>query len=114
VFQGGSLWAGVVSGGISQVQDTTDLTKGKMDKKEYTVQTAENVTSAFGVMAGVEYGALLGTTVMPGIGTAVGAVIGGVLGDRVGRLVGHQTGNAIVNNRIMQNGVKSITQEDNV
>jgi outer membrane lipoprotein SlyB len=108
MFQGASLWAGMLSGGLSQLKDTTAVTKGQMDKKEFAIQTTENVTSALGVMAGVEYGAVLGTTILPGIGTAVGAVLGGVLGDRVGRVVGHQAGNAICNNPTVQNTIQSM------
>jgi outer membrane lipoprotein SlyB len=102
MFQGGSLWAGVATGAMSQFQDTRKLTQGAIDRTEYAVQTAENVTGALGVMAGIEYGAMLGTTLMPGVGTAVGAVLGGVFGDKIGRAVGQQTGNAILNNRVVK------------
>ncbi|GAA3406933.1 glycine zipper domain-containing protein [Paenibacillus hodogayensis] len=106
MLQGGSLWAGLASGAMSQFQDTKNLNQGNIDRTEYAVQTASNVTGAVGVMAGVEYGALLGTSVMPGIGTAVGAVIGGVLGDRLGRVVGRQTGSALVQSDIVKNIVQ--------
>jgi phage tail tape-measure protein len=104
--------AGLLSGGISQLQDTTAVTKGQMGKKEYAIQTTENVTGAVGVMAGIEYGAVLGTSVLPGIGTAVGAVVGGMLGDRVGRLVGHQTGSFICNNPVVQNTMQPMANAE--
>ncbi|KIL41262.1 hypothetical protein SD70_08415 [Gordoniibacillus kamchatkensis] len=100
MFQGGSLWAGLASGAMSQFQDTKNFTQGSLDRNEYAVKTATNVTGAVGVMAGVEYGALLGTSMLPGIGTAAGAIVGGLLGDRVGRMLGQQTGNAIFNGMI--------------
>jgi outer membrane lipoprotein SlyB len=108
MLQGGSLWAGILSGGLSQLKDTNAVSKGEMDKKEYAIQTTENVTGAIGIMAGIEYGAVLGTSVLPGIGTAVGAVIGGVLGDRFGRVVGHQAGSAICNNPLVQKTLQPI------
>lgn len=92
MFQGGSLWSGLLTGTMSQIQDTKQLRQGGMAKNEYAVHTARNVTGALGVMAGVEYGAILGTTVMPGVGTVVGSVIGGLLGDKIGRTVGSQAG----------------------
>lgn len=110
MFQGGSLWAGLISGGISQLQDTKSLQQGEIGKKEYTVQTAENVTGAVGVMAGVEYGAVLGSAVMPGIGTAVGAVLGGVLGNKVGRIVGSQAGTMLSQNRLVNKAVEPVEQ----
>lgn len=61
-----------------------------------------NVSSALGVMAGIEYGAALGSTVLPGIGTAVGSVVGGLLGDRVGRFIGQQTGKIVYNQQIVK------------
>jgi len=95
MFQGSSLWAGLASGVLSQIQHTRDLTQGNMDRTKYAVHTAGNVTGAVGVMAGVEYGALLGTSVLPGVGTAIGAVVGAVVGDKVGRAIGHRTGEAV-------------------
>jgi phage tail tape-measure protein len=110
-FSGGSLWGGLISGGLSQLQDTNALKEGQIDKKTYAVQTTENVTGAFGVMAGIEYGAILGTTIMPGVGTVLGSVVGGLLGDRVGRTVGHRAGSSLINSRMMQN--KLGTTQDN-
>ncbi|MFD1773342.1 hypothetical protein [Paenibacillus rhizophilus] len=110
MFQGGSLWAGLLSAGMSQFQDTKSLQQGQMGKKEYTAQTVENVTGAVGVMAGVEYGAVLGSTVLPGVGTVVGAVLGGVLGDRVGRVVGGQAGSMISKNPLVNKVVEPVNE----
>lgn len=107
MLQGGSLWAGLISGGISQIQDTRSLTQGQMDKKEFAVKTSGNVTGAFGVMAGIEYGAILGSSVLPGAGTVIGAAVGGLLGNRLGQTIGVQAGNAIVNNSL----VNQVTQK---
>ncbi|NOV04341.1 hypothetical protein [Paenibacillus planticolens] len=110
MLQGGSLWAGLISGGISEIQDVKNLSNGQMDKKEFTVKTAGNVTGAVGVMAGIEYGAMLGTTVLPGVGTVVGSVVGGILGNSLGQRLGTQAGNAIVHNRFITNMAKPVTQ----
>lgn len=107
MFQGGSLWGGLVSGGLSQIQDTNALKEGQINKKQYAVQTTENVTGAFGIMAGIEYGAFLGTSIMPGVGTVLGSVVGGLLGDRLGRNVGQLAGTSIVNSRMIRNTVES-------
>ncbi|AIQ12038.1 hypothetical protein [Paenibacillus durus] len=110
MFQGGSLWAGLLAGGMSQLQDTKSLQQGQLSKKEYTAHTVENVTGAVGVMAGVEYGAVLGSTVMPGVGTVVGAMLGGVLGDRVGRVVGGQAGSMISRNPLVNKAAEPIKE----
>lgn len=98
MFQGGSLWAGLLTGAMSQVQDTKNLRSGQLSRNEYAVQTTENVTGAVGVMAGVEYGAILGTSVFPGVGTVVGSVVGGLLGDKLGRTIGTRAGSMIFSN----------------
>jgi outer membrane lipoprotein SlyB len=103
MLQGGSLWAGVISVGMTQIQDTRNFSNGQISKKEYALKTTGNVTGAFGLMAGVEYGALLGTSLLPGVGTVVGSVLGGLIGDRLGRRIGVQAGNALVSNPILMN-----------
>jgi outer membrane lipoprotein SlyB len=99
MFRGGSLWAGVVSGGVSQFQDTRALANGEMKKSEFAANTATNVTGAVGVMAGIEYGAMLGTSLLPGIGTVAGTIIGGMIGNQVGRVVGSQASGMMFQNR---------------
>jgi outer membrane lipoprotein SlyB len=110
IFQGGSLWGGLVSGGISQLKDTQSLTSGQIDKSQYAVQTSENVTGAIGVMAGMEYGAILGTTILPGVGTVVGSICGGLLGHTVGRKVGNEAGKRLVNHRITKSVTKTLDE----
>ncbi|WCN36567.1 hypothetical protein [Aneurinibacillus uraniidurans] len=102
MFRGTSLWAGVISGGLSQWENTRQLQSGSMSGTQYAAHTTKNVGVALGVMAGIEYGAILGTTIFPGVGTVVGSVVGGLLGDRVGRTVGMQAGNLVFNNSVME------------
>lgn len=102
MFRGTSLWAGVISGGLSQWEDTRHLQSGSMSGMQYAANTTKNVGVALGVMAGIEYGAILGTSIFPGVGTVVGSVVGGLIGDRVGRTVGMQTGNLVFNNSVME------------
>lgn len=102
MLQGGSLWGGIISGGVSQLQSTRSLMSGEMNKSEYAVKSSENVTGAVGVMAGIEYGALVGSALMPGVGTVVGSVVGGLLGDSLGRRVGGQAGKLLVRNRFTE------------
>lgn len=103
MFRGASLWAGIISGGLSQVEDTNHFRKGEMTTTQYAAHTTKNVTMAVGVMAGIEYGAVLGSALLPGVGTIVGSVVGGLVGDRVGRMVGMEAGNLMFNNRVMNN-----------
>jgi outer membrane lipoprotein SlyB len=103
MLQGGSLWGGLISGGMTQLQDTISLTKGQMDNKNYMVHTSGNLTGALGVMAGIEYGAILGTSLLPGVGTVLGSVVGGLLGNSVGQAVGMQAGNSLLNNGLISN-----------
>jgi outer membrane lipoprotein SlyB len=106
MLQGGSLWGGIIAGGLTQLQDTVNLTKGRMDTKQFTVKTTGNVTGAFGVMAGIEFGAILGTSLLPGVGTVVGSVVGGLLGNSLGQAIGTQAGNVLVNNPLLNNVTK--------
>ncbi|MEW9670153.1 hypothetical protein [Ammoniphilus sp. 3BR4] len=98
-----SLWAGAISGGMSQWEDTKAYRSGHLTGNQYAAHTTKNVTGAVGIMAGIEYGAIMGTSLLPGIGTIVGSIVGGLLGDRLGRTVGMQAGNILFNNRAMMN-----------
>jgi hypothetical protein len=65
MFEGISVLAGLLFGGIKQYQDTKSLNHGEMYREKYAVETTENVTGGVGVWAGVEYGGMLGTTLLP-------------------------------------------------
>jgi phage tail tape-measure protein len=103
MFNGVPLWAGVISGGLAQLKDTQAMTSGHMCKKEYAIQTSKNVTGSLGLMAGIEYGAILGTTILPGPGTIIGSLIGSMVGNWLGNTVGHQAGHIIFNNQMLHN-----------
>jgi outer membrane lipoprotein SlyB len=111
MFEGISVLVGLLFGGVKQYQDTKSLNHGEKNRKKYAVETTENVTGGVGVWAGVEYGGMLGTTLLPGFGTVAGAVLGGVLGARVGTVVGHQAGSAVFNQRSSNNMTDSASQE---
>jgi outer membrane lipoprotein SlyB len=110
----GALWAGVISGLVTQVCDTVALCKGKMEKKEYALQTAENVSSAVGITMGVEYGAMLGSAVFPGVGTAIGSIVGGIVGDQLGRYVGHHTGKIVYNQPVVKVKAENVSVINNM
>lgn len=107
MFEGGSLWAGILTGTVAQLQDTFAFTNGKMKSNEYAVTTTKNATMALGTMAGVEAGAVLGSAVMPGFGTMIGSIVGGMVGDRVGAYVGTQAGHLAFQN-LGQNNAQPI------
>lgn len=112
MFRGVSLWTGILSGGVNQIQDTKSYNNGQMNRNDYAVHTAKNVTEAIGVMAGIEYGAILGTTMLPGIGTIAGSILGFFVGDRLGSYVGLQAGNIIFNKKLFPN-IKETIQNNN-
>jgi outer membrane lipoprotein SlyB len=111
MLEGISVLAGLLFGGAKQFQDTKSLNQGEIYRKKYKVETTENVTGGVGVWAGVEYGGMLGTTLLPGFGTVAGAVLGGVLGAKVGTAVGHQAGNAVFNKGKSSNMLDSTSHE---
>jgi outer membrane lipoprotein SlyB len=95
MYKGALFWSGVLSGGISQIEDTRSYMKGDLTTQDFGVHTTRNVTGAIGIMAGMEYGAMLGSAVLPGIGTIVGSILGFMVGNRVGSYAGHQVGNVV-------------------
>jgi outer membrane lipoprotein SlyB len=111
MFEGISVLAGLLFGGARQYQDTRSLNQGEIRRKEYAVETTENVTGGLGVWAGVEYGGMLGTTVLPGFGTVAGAVLGGLLGAKVGTTIGHQAGSAVFNQGKSNHNTESTSHE---
>jgi phage tail tape-measure protein len=101
MFKGASLWAGLMSGAMAQLKDTYAMTSGNMNKKEYAIQTSKNLTGSIGVMAGIEYGAILGSSILPGPGTFIGALIGSMVGNWIGNYAGHYAGHIVFNNQIV-------------
>jgi phage tail tape-measure protein len=97
MFSKGTLWAGAISGGINQIRGSRDYTGGKINASEYVAHTTTNVSETLGLMAGLEYGAMLGSSLIPGVGSILGTIVGGILGDRLGNVVGVQVGNAFIN-----------------
>ncbi len=86
---------GAISGGVKQLKDSAAYGKKDVDGAQYASRTTQNLTEAFGLMAGLEYGAVLGSAVLPGIGTFAGTVLGAVVGERLGRSVGEEVGKSI-------------------
>ena len=105
MFKGSSLWGGLISGAMAQIQDTYIMTSGRMNKKEYAIQTSKNLTGSIGVMAGIEYGAILGSTIFPGPGTVIGALIGSMVGDRLGNYAGYHVGHIVFDNQMIHNAL---------
>lgn len=96
MFSKGTLLAGAISGGINQIRGSREYTSGKIDGNEYVAHTTTNVTETIGLMAGFEYGAILGASLIPGVGAIIGTIVGGLLGDRLGNVVGVQLGSAFI------------------
>jgi outer membrane lipoprotein SlyB len=109
----GTVWAGVFAGAITQISDTLQYLNGKSNKKDYTIHTIGNVVSSLGVMAGIEYGALIGTAVFPGAGTVTGSILGGVIGEYLGRSIGHHTGNIVHRKQIVKVSGEHVTVTNN-
>ncbi|WP_026695710.1 hypothetical protein [Peribacillus kribbensis] len=97
MFRGGTLWAGIISCGLDQFRVSRAAANGNLTKQQYAVNTAKNITGSIGLMAGLEYGAILGSAVMPGVGTLVGSFVGSVIGNRMGSSAGYHAGNYLLN-----------------
>ena len=96
MFSKGTLFAGAISGGINQIRGSREYTGGKISSNEYVAHTTTNVSETIGLMAGLEYGAILGSSLIPGVGSLIGTILGGIIGDRLGNVVGIQVGNAFI------------------
>ncbi len=97
-----TIWTGAIFGALTQVSDTIKYMKGNINRREYSINTFGNVVSSLGLMAGIEYGAIIGSVVFPGAGTVAGSILGGFIGDYFGRHVGHHTGNIIHKEQIVK------------
>ncbi|WP_338752290.1 hypothetical protein [Bacillus sp. FJAT-52991] len=98
MFHRSSIIGGVLSGALSQIQDTRSLNQGHLSRKDYAVCTTQNITGTFGIMAGMEYGGAVGSSLLPGVGSILGMTVGGIIGDRIGSYVGRQAGHMIFHN----------------
>ncbi|WP_282936280.1 hypothetical protein [Paenibacillus sp. RC67] len=110
MLQGGSLWGGLIAGSLSEINDIKSLSNGQLNKKDFAVKTTGNVTGALGVMAGIEYGAIVGTSIFPGVGTVIGSAVGGIMGNMLGQTIGVKAGNAFVNHPLVNNMTQTVTQ----
>ncbi|CAA7600458.1 Hypothetical protein DEACI_1111 [Acididesulfobacillus acetoxydans] len=98
----GTLWAGVISAGFALWRDAGAHRSGRLDDREYAVHTTSDLTSALGLMAGFEYGACLGSAIVPGAGAVIGTILGGIVGDRLGQALGQGAGSALFPERSPQ------------
>ncbi|WP_416825266.1 hypothetical protein [Ectobacillus polymachus] len=107
MLKSASLWSGIIAGGISQMKDTKAMSDGLLSKKRYAVHTSKNVVGSVGIAAGIEYGALVGTSILPGVGTIIGSIVGGMVGDGLGSYLGMQTGELLfgMNERTQENTI---------
>lgn len=71
-------YLGGIAGGISAIKGGIDLYQGFTTEDE-TVAQAKKTSGAF-ALSGVGTGALIGSLILPGVGTAIGAGIGGIAG----------------------------------
>jgi outer membrane lipoprotein SlyB len=108
MFSKGTLWAGAISGGITQIKGSREYTSGKINANEYVAHTTTNVSETIGLMAGLEYGAILGASLIPGVGSIIGTILGGILGDRLGNVVGTQVGNVFINHEMLGGNVQKL------
>ncbi|TYR80257.1 hypothetical protein FZC66_14105 [Priestia megaterium] len=98
MFHRTSIIGGVLTGAFSQFQDTRAFRQDLMSRKDYAVCTTQNITGAIGIMAGLEYGAILGSSLLPGVGSFLGMAAGGIVGDRIGSYIGRQAGTMVFHN----------------
>jgi len=54
MFSKGTLWAGAISSGITQIKGSQEYTSGKINSKEYVANTTTNVSETIGLMAGLD------------------------------------------------------------
>lgn len=92
MFSRGTLWAGAISGGVALLRDAGAHRSGELSDRNYALHTTANLTSTLGLMAGFEYGAYLGSALLPGAGAVIGTILGGIVGDRLGQAVGQESG----------------------
>ncbi|MDD1515355.1 hypothetical protein [Priestia megaterium] len=95
MYKGSYFWSGILSGGISQIEDMRLYMKGDLTAKDLGVNTTRNVTGTVGIIAGMEYGAVIGSAVLPGVGTILGSIVGFMIGNRAGSYAGYQVGNMV-------------------
>ncbi|SPF49534.1 conserved hypothetical protein [Candidatus Desulfosporosinus infrequens] len=105
MFSKSTLWAGAISGGITQIKGSRGYTSGRINANQYVAHTTTNVSETIGLMAGLEYGAILGSSLIPGVGSIIGTILGGILGDRLGNVVGTQVGNALINQENLDSSI---------
>ncbi|MBP0725327.1 hypothetical protein J5Y03_09000 [Bacillus sp. RG28] len=109
MHKGFIVWSAAFSGGLTLIQDLILLKNGKINNRELGVHTTRNVTETVGAVAGIEYGAMLGTSLLPGVGTIVGGFVGYVVGSRVGQTVGNGASNILFPNK---NDIRQLEYND--
>ena len=77
---GSNVPAGMVSFGVATYGSVVDFAQGKIDASELAYDLGNGAIGVSGSMIGSQYGAALGTMIMPGVGTVAGGLVGGMVG----------------------------------
>ncbi len=56
LFSSGTWMAGAITGGLRQLKDTSAYGQGYLNGNRYASRTTHNLTEAFGLMAGLDFG----------------------------------------------------------
>jgi hypothetical protein len=76
----GSAPVAIATGAFEVGADVVRFAQGKIDGDELAGAAGKTVVRTGATWAGAEGGALIGSAILPGVGTVVGGVIGGLLG----------------------------------
>lgn len=77
---GSNFPAGMVSFGIATYGSVIDFAQGEIDASELAYDLGNGAIGVSASMLGSQYGAAVGTMIMPGLGTVAGGLVGGMIG----------------------------------
>jgi len=75
----GSGPAAIINTGVILARQTTSLVTGKISAEEFVKNIGQEGTTLAASMTGANLGAVVGTFIMPGVGSIVGGIVGGMV-----------------------------------
>jgi len=88
--------SGLLTGGLSQAEDTYSYLKRRMSTRKYMASTCANTLGACGFVMGLKYGAMMSSMILTGVGSLIGSIVLGIIGFRLGHNIGYSIGTSLL------------------
>lgn len=102
--------AAIISTGVILAKQTTKLLQGEITPEEFAINIGREGTTLASSITGSNLGAVIGTAMLPGVGTIVGGVIGGMLASMLSSSAHNQLMQCVQDTKLSEERRKAINK----